>query len=372
MNKKIIISLIFISALLINSVYAYGENWLEGWLYRKSISITGSSGAGNNYTISLTVNYGSGSDSGSNIYLNSKCEEDFSDIRFTDDDGETLLYYWIEDYTESDTAFVYIKIFDDLDSNQLIYIYYGKSEDTETTSDIFNTFIFGDDFDDNNINDWTVSGSYSISGGELIFADVPSSSYATSPSFTQISAFKLRCLWYCDDKNSYQFGGSSSGVGSTSSNRHQAYGYTLNPDDYIYYNYGSGWYSITTMEKEEYNIVTSYVLDTNTDDCNLTVNDGSIHDIDVMKTFSNIENVYFASSSTGDALFKIDWVFISKYIYSEPYISSYGTEEETETIEEFEYTIEELLGIIMMLIVVLLTLFTVFLISQKNIKGRMN
>lgn len=66
---------------------------LTGWPYRKSHNITGSVGAGTDYQVNITVHGGYGTDSPWDVYLNGSGIGDFSDIRFTDDDGETELDY---------------------------------------------------------------------------------------------------------------------------------------------------------------------------------------------------------------------------------------------------------------------------------------
>jgi len=76
-------------------------DWLSGWQYRKSHVIESASGAGTNYQVRIKVHYGSGTDSGEDVYLNSHCRTDFGDVRFTDDDGVTLLDYWIEEKGET-------------------------------------------------------------------------------------------------------------------------------------------------------------------------------------------------------------------------------------------------------------------------------
>jgi len=134
--------------------------------------ITGSTGAGTNYQIRIKAHYGSGTDSGEDVYLNSHSRTDFGDVRFTDDDGTTLLDYWMEEYTDSDYAIFWVEVQDDLGTDQTIYIYYGKSGAT-TTSDGEATFLFFDDFDDGTIDTakWTVQydsgGNVTESNGVL-------------------------------------------------------------------------------------------------------------------------------------------------------------------------------------------------------------
>ncbi|MBU2578352.1 DUF2341 domain-containing protein [Patescibacteria group bacterium] len=74
--------------------------WLSGWAYRKRHVINPSSGAGTNYQVKVTANAGSGADSGADVYLNSKARSDFGDVRFTDDNGSTLLDYWLESHDD--------------------------------------------------------------------------------------------------------------------------------------------------------------------------------------------------------------------------------------------------------------------------------
>ncbi|MEM0162744.1 MAG: hypothetical protein QXO62_06750, partial [Thermoproteota archaeon] len=75
--------------------------WLQGWMYRKSHVINSASGAGTGYQVKIVAYYGSGTDSGNTVYLNSRCKTDFSDVRFTASDGVTLLNYWTESVTAS-------------------------------------------------------------------------------------------------------------------------------------------------------------------------------------------------------------------------------------------------------------------------------
>jgi len=145
--------------------------WLSGWSYRKFHVINPSSGAGINYQIKIVAHYGGGSDSGEDVYLNGKCRTDFGDVRFTGDDGTTLLDYWMQEKVDSDYAVFWIEIADDLSTNSAtIYIYYGKADAT-TTSNFDNTFIFGDPFDSPTLDSsrWTsVDGnpSYTIDASQ--------------------------------------------------------------------------------------------------------------------------------------------------------------------------------------------------------------
>jgi hypothetical protein len=99
----LLIAIIVLSCVMtfqLRTVTATG--WLTGWSYRKSHVINAAKDAGTNYQIKITVHYGSGTDTSGDVYLNGKCRTDFGDIRFTDDDGITLLDYWIENSMTKD------------------------------------------------------------------------------------------------------------------------------------------------------------------------------------------------------------------------------------------------------------------------------
>lgn len=66
------------------------DDWLDGWTHRKSHVINSSLGAGVDYQIEVNVHFGSGTDSGQNVFCDSKCQPDFDDIRFTDDEEEKI------------------------------------------------------------------------------------------------------------------------------------------------------------------------------------------------------------------------------------------------------------------------------------------
>ncbi|MCW4035191.1 MAG: DUF2341 domain-containing protein, partial [Candidatus Bathyarchaeota archaeon] len=123
-------TLLFSTPLLptILNVDGSGDSWLEGWTYRKSHFINNCTGAGTNYPVQVTVDYGDGIDSNDTVYVNGMCQVDFDDIRFTEDDGNTTLDYWMEDFTLSEYATFWVELSTNLNvSNTTIYLYYGNS-----------------------------------------------------------------------------------------------------------------------------------------------------------------------------------------------------------------------------------------------------
>ncbi|MGY5858573.1 MAG: DUF2341 domain-containing protein [Candidatus Thorarchaeota archaeon] len=135
-----------------------GLNWLSGWEFRKRHLIDGSTGAGRNYQIKIVVNYGTGADSSNMVFCNEYSRPDFGDIRFTDNDGIDELDYWMEVSHESENATFWVEVYDYLDYDQEIYVYFGNPDAT-STSDGVETFIFFDDFENDDFNRWNTSDS---------------------------------------------------------------------------------------------------------------------------------------------------------------------------------------------------------------------
>jgi len=111
-----------------------------------------------NYQIKLLVGESSGTES-ADFHIEGHSTNfpsaigDGGDLRFTDDDGETLLDFWVEDVTgetPNRLATIWVKVTDNLASNQSIYCYYGKSGASNGSSGI-NTFISFWNFNDGQV-----------------------------------------------------------------------------------------------------------------------------------------------------------------------------------------------------------------------------
>jgi len=135
---------------------------LAGWAYRKPVTLSRASGAVTNYQMKLKVGESAGS--GANDVLATGCKTDFSDLRFTKADGDTLLDFYIEDMTgatPNQVATIWIE-FDSIGTGDTtFYMYYGNAG-AAAVSNGPNTFILFEDF--NTLSDGDLNGQNGWSG----------------------------------------------------------------------------------------------------------------------------------------------------------------------------------------------------------------
>ncbi len=109
----------------------------SNWHFRSPITVKNPSVSYSDYVLKLAVLH------------NGQMNADFSDIRFTSQDGSTSLPYSILTATESQ-AVVYVKIGSLLaDSTETVYMYYGNASATSLSSES-DVFTFRDSFDEGN------------------------------------------------------------------------------------------------------------------------------------------------------------------------------------------------------------------------------
>jgi len=158
-HRTLVIIAIFLLPLVLSSVpeirkaAASGDWYYNSFGYRKHHNVTGSSdGNLTDYAVQLTVHYGSGTDSGSDVYLNSHSQTDFDDLRFTwfnqTSGSQQPLAYWRETYTDGTSATVWVNIpfISNVTTNK-IYIYYGDPS-ADTASNMSEAFpLLGTDFE---------------------------------------------------------------------------------------------------------------------------------------------------------------------------------------------------------------------------------
>ena len=137
------------------------NNWYNNsWTRRKLIAVVNNTASAlSNYQVQISVTY------------DSDMQADFEDLRFTSSNGTTLIDHWIETYTASTSATVWIEVPSISASDTLyVFMYYGNSG-ASTASNGDNTFTFFDDFSGASIDSskWTETDStgWSVVSGEL-------------------------------------------------------------------------------------------------------------------------------------------------------------------------------------------------------------
>ena len=105
-----------------------------------------------------------------NVTYDSDMKSDFSDLAFIASDGSTALSYWIESYSSSTSAVVWVKVNSLTTGANTIYMYY-KNPSAVTASNPDSTFILYDDFLGSSVDTskWNVmqqnGGTFTVSGG---------------------------------------------------------------------------------------------------------------------------------------------------------------------------------------------------------------
>lgn len=319
-----------------NNVLAIGENWLSDYQYRIGHTITQLDDIGTDYQINLRIYNSSGTNSNFKLYINSySLSTNFGDIRFTESDGSTELSYWMENLTSTYADF-WIKITDDLSSSDvLFYVYFGKI-DTITTSNGFDTFIFFDDFNDDSLDTekWNMtksaSSTFTESNGYAYFS-IPQTNannvrLQTYESFTYGALrFKLNCSvgyynylfrnWGFSSTPKYTIFDTiaTSGLCGINYNTAQYYNILNNSILTPQYTYDLFWNSSHTIFKVQDTLLESVTTQVPNSTLLINIEDTSVQSI----------------SPTSSDMF-VDYVFLRKFISTEPLHGDF------ETIEEYE------------------------------------
>jgi len=184
------------SPVQVRKVSGNGGDWYySGYVYRKYHNITGSpSGNLTNYPVQLTIHYGSGTDSGSDVYLNSHSQTDFDDLRFTwynqTSGSQQAIDYWRESYTDGSSATVWVNLpfISNVTTNR-IYIYYGNSS-VSSGSNASETFpLLGSDFEGS--VDWTYEEN--VANGWGFYGEKVSGVYDGTPDHSYRLVLELNC-----------------------------------------------------------------------------------------------------------------------------------------------------------------------------------
>jgi hypothetical protein len=132
------------------------EWYSQSWSKRQRVTITNTSASSvTNAQVKIIVPY------------DADMQSNFSDLRFTDSSGTTSLPYWVETSTASVSATLWVKV-PTLPAGGTadVFMYYGHASATSESSGT-STFKFFDDFEDNNITEY--SGDTSLFGSSASY-----------------------------------------------------------------------------------------------------------------------------------------------------------------------------------------------------------
>lgn len=141
----ILLLLFSVSTVFMRPVPALISTFNPSWTRRMVITINNTLNTNNliDYQVCINVNY------------SSSMKSDFSDLRFTDSDGLTLIPYWMESYVPQVSAVVWVKVSSiPASGTTTIYMYYGNP-DASSASNGTATFEFFDDFETPSTLGWT-------------------------------------------------------------------------------------------------------------------------------------------------------------------------------------------------------------------------
>jgi hypothetical protein len=307
--------------------------WLTGWNYRKSHLIVHAANAGTLYQTCIKV-YKVGTANGTEtiggvtagkVSCDSHCRNDFGDIRFTDDTGNTLIDCWMESYVSGTSAIFWVEVAGDLSTvDKTIYVYYSKSDATYPylATDLAQgvaTFIFFDNFADGSIdsNKWTaVSGTIVESGGYLTLSGVNSKerSKGTLPTSLRLK-FNLRSSatngsdYGLQKSDNAEYSIFQSGAGQILDyyTAEDKTAWTA-PSANVFHLYELRWIANTSS---------SYYVDNGSQIVNHTTH------IPVNVTLFEMEGGYSVNPTLD-----LDWIFVSKYQATEPAHDTWGIEEQ--------------------------------------------
>jgi hypothetical protein len=89
------------------------------------------------------------------VTYSSNMQSDFDDLRFTSDGGTTSIPFWVEKYTASTDAVVWVRVPTlAAENSATVFMYYGSSTAVNQSSGSA-TFTTFDDFEDNNISEYS-------------------------------------------------------------------------------------------------------------------------------------------------------------------------------------------------------------------------
>lgn len=259
------------------------------------------------------------------VDLEAHSDTDFDDVRFTDDDGDTELDYWMEDKTDSDHAVFWAEVADDLGSNQTIYIYYGKTGET-TTSNGNNTFLLFDHFLGTGLDGgtWTSSGIVSVAASIVTAVDPDT---GTAGLFYSTSTFGAYNVSLRSRGKIYNVHYVAYGLRTTGSPIDMATFDNVGAGNNQLRTSNEGSTTTTTIANDPYWVVMELYWISGS--VKFLKNDTIIarHTTNIPDEAIPVRTAAQRSVGGTTARIDIDWLFVRKYVDSEPWHGAWGSEE---------------------------------------------
>jgi len=289
--------------------------WLSGWSYRRPITIDNTQNPDDlqDYQILVIVDTAS-------LISEGKLRSDAGDLRFTDEDGVTLLNYWVEGPVNDPNTRVWVKVpLIPGSGTKTIYMYYGNPDAT-SESDPDSVMELYDHFDSWDTSKW--NGNYNDLSNSII-KHYGTCSYSVK-SFGP--GHRLRMKAYFDMRKS---GGEQSGGGFQGDDHIGAWdGAPANA--VLYLSWGSGDLLRSRKDGNEQTLSASYrnawkifeirwvsgKVEGLIEDSSI----GTITDPAYIPTVSLLVQLHARGSPNQDS-FQCDWIYVTKYTDPEPSVS---------------------------------------------------
>ena len=308
---------------------AHYEPWLKGWDKRRTINITGSAGAGTKYQVYITVDNGA-----------MPMQDDYGDIRFTDNDGMTLLDYWLEDFgLNYNPAYFWVNVTDNLDTDQWIYMYWDTDEDSTTTSNGADTFLFYEDWTSETVDAgrWdqqTSDGSISYASGGAEHGNI-----ATISGDPGVDVWHIESDLHLASPFAVRFRSNLESTVASSQRVIQGIGTAwgaVEPRSLISSDAGSELFMVCDDDgnADDQSMVNTYhdtytIWDITRDDDTATlIADGAPIETGDMAPDTDTTNVFLIYVRDSEYQVLSDWMFVRKFVAVEPEFDSWGEVED--------------------------------------------
>lgn len=276
-------------------------------------------------------------DSAEKVHFGGNCRDDFGDVRFTDNDGDTLLDCWMESKVDSNYAIFWVEVADSLETDpQTIYVYYDKASATypylaTAKAQGIATFLLFDDFTTDTSADWTnAGGEFSIdTANQRMIITGHTNEYSwiknNKAQFTNC-LIRAKLAWHTKYATYPQFGliGRMSNINTGYIAIHDS------ANNWRHYDVDGGWIETQGTNGETLNVDTYYIFE---------FSFGTASPLDMKCYKNNLLRISATDASPSNANYagifgerngRIIYAkefYVRKYVTTEPAHSTWGTEE---------------------------------------------